>query len=350
MNWEKLDWEALDRLRAGFLGGTAADGVYWKSLSDLAAYDLTYGERIGWKWDAVLAELRLRGWKPSCRDRALRAVDWGCGSGIAGRRVVDFFGPDRFGSLQLMDHSPLAQTYAIERARAAFPAIQVDAWPQTSETVDLLIVSHVLNELSFDAQTALKAAMARAAAVLWVEPGTSDVARTLQRWRNDLTGEFRVIAPCPHQAPCGLLTPENARHWCHHFAPIPAGVFADRDWVKFGQRAGIDLRSLPYAFLALDRTAKSAVLPENLARVIGRPEHFKPYARVLSCEREGVYELRIMKRPTAALYKQLERTKAPLLYAWRHDGERVLEGGPYERSDAEQQGAIPEHPEPTKVV
>ena len=57
MEWEKLDWEALDRLREGFLTGAAARGPYWKSLGDLANYDLTYGERIGWKWDAVLAEL-----------------------------------------------------------------------------------------------------------------------------------------------------------------------------------------------------------------------------------------------------------------------------------------------------
>ena len=60
MNWTQLDWPALDRLRDGFLHGGAAAGPYWKTTSALASYDLTYGERIAWKWDAVLQELRLR--------------------------------------------------------------------------------------------------------------------------------------------------------------------------------------------------------------------------------------------------------------------------------------------------
>ena len=54
MNWTALDWKTLDRLREGFLSGSAAKGPYWKSRDDLAHYDATYAERIGWKWDAVL--------------------------------------------------------------------------------------------------------------------------------------------------------------------------------------------------------------------------------------------------------------------------------------------------------
>ena len=79
MDWSDLDWSTLDRLREGFLSGSAATGVYWKSRDDVATYDRTYGERIGWKWDQVLRELRLRSWRPASRN----IVDWGCGSGIA---------------------------------------------------------------------------------------------------------------------------------------------------------------------------------------------------------------------------------------------------------------------------
>ena len=75
MTWTDLDWPALDRLRSGFLSGTAAAGPYWQSGSDLASYDFTYGARIGWKWDAVLTELRLREWRPAART----VLDWGCG-------------------------------------------------------------------------------------------------------------------------------------------------------------------------------------------------------------------------------------------------------------------------------
>ena len=86
--WETLDWPALDRLREGFLSGTAGAADYWRSASDVASYDLTYAQRIGWKWDAVLAALALRGWKPP----AGPLVDWGCGSGIAHRCVLEAFG------------------------------------------------------------------------------------------------------------------------------------------------------------------------------------------------------------------------------------------------------------------
>ena len=91
MTWTELDWESLDRHRERFLGGKPSDGPYWVSDSDLAGYDLTFGERIGWKWDAVLDELTMRGWSPG-RGAVL---DWGCGSGIAGRRVVGRFGAGR---------------------------------------------------------------------------------------------------------------------------------------------------------------------------------------------------------------------------------------------------------------
>ncbi|HTQ30617.1 MAG TPA: hypothetical protein VMI53_05350, partial [Opitutaceae bacterium] len=122
MNWETLDWTALDRLRGGFLGGGAASGPYWRSRRDLSAYDATYGERIGWKWDAVLRELRLRGWAPPA-DTAV--LDWGCGSGVAGRRVVSWLGSDRVGALRVWDQSGLAADFAAAAAEAQFPGLRV---------------------------------------------------------------------------------------------------------------------------------------------------------------------------------------------------------------------------------
>ena len=86
VSWETLDWEALETLRRCFLEGAPADGSYWREWSDLASYDFTYGQRIGWKWDAVLDELARRGWQPPSGP----LLDWGCGSGIAGPRVLEF--------------------------------------------------------------------------------------------------------------------------------------------------------------------------------------------------------------------------------------------------------------------
>ncbi len=325
MTWTDLDWPALDRLRESFLSGAAGKGPYWQSEAELASYDLTYGERIGWKWDHVLRELKLRGWKPAGRT----VLDWGCGSGVAGRRVIAAFGRERFDSLLLWDHSPLATEFAATAAGRVFPKLDISAvtpgYLAGTDPIGLLLVSHVLTELSSESLAALRALVDRAEAVIWVEPGTHATGRALAGLRDELRHRFAVVAPCTHQQGCPLLAPGRERDWCHHFAPPPSEIFATSDWVKFGQRAGIDLRSLPYSFFVLDRSP--AVQPEEgLSRIIGRPEHFKPYARFLNCDATGAADLTLPRRNHTELYKELERTKAPLVYRWQREGDTVIAG------------------------
>src|SRR5437899_9141333 len=101
MNWDAIDWAALERMRAAFLEGSAGAGDYWQTESDLASYDATFAQRIGWKWDYVLTELERRGWTPPCGE----LLDWGCGSGIAGRAFLDYFGVDSVSGLRVSDRS-----------------------------------------------------------------------------------------------------------------------------------------------------------------------------------------------------------------------------------------------------
>ena len=61
ITWDTLDWTVLDRLREIFLAGQQAPATYWTSLEDLANYNFTYAQRIGWKWDAALSECKDRG-------------------------------------------------------------------------------------------------------------------------------------------------------------------------------------------------------------------------------------------------------------------------------------------------
>jgi SAM-dependent methyltransferase len=325
LTWEQLDWSILDRLRERFLqGGTG--GPYWENQDDLAHYDFTYAERIGWKWDAVLGELKRRGWEPP----AGPVIDWACGSGVAGRRVAAAW-PGRVTALRLSDHSAVARDYATARAKDAFPDLDVAAADAPErEPVSTLVVSHVLNELDALGRGALAALLERARAVLWVEPGTSDVARTLVAWRERWRPLFRFILPCPHQNVCGLLAPGNERHWCHHFAPPPSGIFADSNWVRFGQRAGIDLRSLPYSVLVMERQDRpeSAPLPAGASRIVGRPETFKPYARLLNCDTTGVQELTLPKRTNPALFRRIDRPDAPRLWQWERDERTIRRATP----------------------
>ena len=324
MTWTELDWTSLDRHRERFLEAKPSDGPYWESAGDLASYDLTFAERIGWKWDAVLDELRMRGWKPL----GGTVLDWGCGSGVAGRRVVARYGQESFGSLLLWDHSAEAVDYSQKAAERAFPDLSVAACTPSflagDGPIGLLVISHVLNELPPDALAQIRALASRSGAVLWVEPGSRDTSRALGRIRDALAADFGVVAPCTHANACPILSTGNERHWCHHFGAPPPGVFADTNWVKFGQRAGIDMRSLPYSFVALDRSWR--VQPDGVSRVIGRPETFKPYVRILNCDSRGLEELEVMKRSAPELYKELSKTKRPLVYKWVREGLRVTGG------------------------
>ena len=92
---------------------------------------------------------------------------------------------------------------------------------------------------------------------------------------------------------CPLLAPGNERHWCHHFAVPPAHVFTDGHWVRFARRAGIDLRSLPHAYLAMQARMPGAVplAPRSQARGIGRPRAADERTHGMACLPEGVAEM-----------------------------------------------------------
>lgn len=337
MDWPSVDWTALDRLRAIFLSGRPPGSCYWQSRSDLASYDCTFAQRIAWKWDAVLRELARRGWRPAGRS----VLDWGCGSGIAARRVVAFFGPDHFDAVRFHDQSSLAEQFAVETARKEFPQLSVGvADPDSAQgaaPVGLLLLSHVLSELTPQAEAALWPVVQAAAALIWVEPGARELSRRLLGWRERLRAQFTVLAPCTHQAACGLLMPANERHWCHHFADPPPALLADAAWVRFARRAGLDLRSLPYSFLALQKSPAQLSSPDRgdaltpaagLSRIIGRPRLYKGYAKVFSCQADGVWDLTLLKRSAPALFKQLGQGGETRLYRWAMDGERIVGGQP----------------------
>jgi Mitochondrial small ribosomal subunit Rsm22 len=447
LTWDTLDWAALARLRDTFLAAKPAGANYWMSPSDLENYDFTFAQRIAWKWDAVLRELRLRGWTPPPGGPLL---DWGCGSGIAGRRVVEFFGPEHFTALRVFDRSPLAMEFAAQAARETFPGLRIEPCalpafghpfrsdrrgagagavesgpdcydpavtspspptqggecrgeegccpnsetplpnplpvraargegegrhfpaavlnseavgpgiggpvprpvaarqpetadpaggperrppvrrdpslpnPAGSETgapsVGTLVISHVLNELTDFGEQALREAIDRADAVLWVEPGTYADSRALIEVRERLREKFLLIAPCTHQAACGLRAPENERHWCHHFASPPAGIMADSNWVRFAQRAGIDLRSLPYSFLTLERKGLCdpvhGLLPDGFSRIIGTPRFYKGFAKIFSCQADGVRDLTLQKRDAPELFRALKDRDATPVQQW----------------------------------
>lgn len=303
MTLSRDELHRLERLRELFLaedrdGEVLAD--YWRDDEDLAAYDRVLGARIGWKWDAVLAECRDRGF---ARADGEVVVDYGCGSGIAARRFVAAFGARE---VRCHDRSPRAMTYASARIAGECPGTAARPLADLGDVrPDVLLVSHVLGELDAAGTDRLVGLVRRSRRVVLVEPGNRTISRRLGALRERLLPAHRVVAPCPHAAACPALARRD--DWCHFFAEPPQLVFTDGDWVRAARALGIDSRALPYAFLAL-QAADAGELPATPPdRLLGRPRVRPHSARVQVCEAAGLREVELQKRDDKDLWRRLKK-------------------------------------------
>lgn len=324
MDKDGLDFRLLQQLRDGFIApaGTLT-GDYWQSRHALEQYHATFAQRIGWKWDAVIQALVQRGLNaPS------KIVDYGCGSGIASLKWTQSFATNE---VTLFDRSALAVQFAQENLEQTVKGLKV-ATPRKDPPFEnaFVLLSHVAGELSESALSALVAKLRTADGFCWVEPGTPQSSRTLISVRERLRPEMTALAPCPHQARCGLAAAVEARveakveakvesgsglpatsdhhrsAWCHHFARTPAEVFRSGFWKRFSDEMGIDLRSLPTSFLVMQRNAK-LVTKSHVG--IGRPRFYKAYAHFWTCNESGVGERKIIERKNARLFGRLEENE-----------------------------------------
>ncbi|MDQ8183255.1 small ribosomal subunit Rsm22 family protein [Pelagicoccus sp. SDUM812005] len=336
MQETEINWETLERLRSRFLDSGTSAGVYWQSEDDLAHYHATFAARIGWKWDNALALAAQAGFQPQSRT----LYDWGCGSGIAALRVLDFYGPDAFDEIQLWDHSALACRFAQKTIREAYPQLKVEIAPAPSSDSHssfhkaLVLVSHALNELGYETQQQLSQQLKGAAQVIFVEPGDHTASRKLIAQREALRDAFQIAAPCTHCETCPMLAEENLRHWCHFFGKPPIEAFTEGFWARFSQTMEIDLRSLPYSFLVLQSKQLPATFPasqpDSPSRLIGRPRQFKGYTRLLSCDSAGLRDLELQKRDDKQLWKSLKKEQSSL-YQWSEidsSTQRLKSGSP----------------------
>ena len=104
--------------------------------------------------------------------------------------------------------------------------------------------------------------------------------------------------------------------------PIP-NIFADSNWVKFGQRAGIDLRSLPYSFLALDR--RPLQMSPGYSRIVGEPRHYKGFAKIYNCDASGLNDLMLQKRDAPELFKALKHAHETAPQKWTYEKSRITQ-------------------------
>lgn len=295
------DLERIARLRELFLAedrGDRALADYWRDVDDLAAYDAVLGARIGWKWDAALAECAQRGFARADDDVV---VDFGCGAGIAARRFAAAFGARE---VLCHDRSAHAMAFAVARLVDEQPGVRARAAARLDDVApDVLLASHVLGELDASGEAVLRDLITRSRRVVLVEPGNRFAARRLLALRDDLLAAFHVVAPCPHRARCPALA--NDGDWCHFFAPPPPEVFTAGDWVRTARTVGIDLRALPYAFVALDRAPPGPPAPPN--RALGRAAVGAHDARLRICSAAGLSEVTVSKRTEPQLWRMLKK-------------------------------------------
>jgi hypothetical protein len=136
---------------------------------------------------------------------------------------------------------------------------------------------------------------------------------------------FSVVAPCTHSERCGALRGDPERVWCHFFGEPAPEAFTDGRWAELGRELGIDLRSLPYSFVALAR--HDAAAPQSLApgvvRLLGRPRMQRGRALLDTCDAAGVREEVLLQRLDRSLYKALDREHVQTI-AVERDGDTIV--------------------------
>lgn len=84
----------------------------------------------------------------------------------------------------------------------------------------------------------------------------------------------------------------------------------DGRWREIGRRLNIDLRALPYHFLAMVRTDSPATTDSAACgpRLLGRPEIRNKFVRFYQCEEAGITERTVFKSRESDLYKRIKKT------------------------------------------
>ena len=237
---------AVERLMAGYRGRTPTDAPVLRDRADAVAYA---AYRMPATFAAVSSAL---GAFAECTDdwRPESHLDVGGGTGAAvwaAAAVWGDGGADSHGGgdgtegaprrTTVLDWSESALALGRELAAAAggsasAAALRGTEWRRQSlregergqtdaalPTADLVTVSYVLGELTEeDRRAVIDAALHAAPAVVVTEPGTPDgYARIIAAREMLIEAGLRVLAPCPHSAPCPMVPGED---WCHFAARV----------------------------------------------------------------------------------------------------------------------------------
>ncbi len=202
--------ESVQRLIADYRSGRPADEPLLRNMVDATAYAAYRMPATHAAVAAVLKQLRPG---PGLQPQSL--LDVGGGSGAATWAAHEAF--PGLESLTVLDQVP----EALKLGGRMLPRATWQQWRlgEPLSTVDMVLVSYVLGELTDDDQHALvdQAGAAARQLVVLVEPGTPAGYRRILDARGRLIAAgWTVAAPCPHQLACGM----TGKDWCHFSARV----------------------------------------------------------------------------------------------------------------------------------
>lgn len=319
----------LRRLREGFLdtlddAGASPAGDYWRDARDVELYDEFFGARIASKWNAVLDEVEARA--PLAPAEVV--VDFGCGTGVAAASWLERACGASAKRVHLVDRSKIAIKFASARVRGLRPKVDVVLTPPPRDkAIDVLLASHVLPELDARGESELLDLAQRSTSVVWIEPADRATSRRLGTLRETLRETHALVAPCTHDAACGALAPGRENDWCHFFARPDGEVFRSRAWRELTEALAIDLRSVPYSFLALVRHAAGAAArsPDDV-RVLARGRAERGCVKFTACTSAGLRDLRFLERDGRETCKAIaDPAGRALVFRMRAEGNRAHE-------------------------
>lgn len=232
-----------------------------------AAYGLFFFPQTFARAQCVLAEC---GWPPPAAP-SLNILDLGAGTGAASFAALAMLGA-RPARLAAIDRSAsaldtLGRLFA--ECRALWPGAALETCcgelsdvsgpSDESDKSDfqLILCSFALNELAeqdpaFDPGQWLRRQIRRLAPggmIALIEPALKSCAERIEVLRDRVAAEGwgRIVAPCPHHAPCPMRA--EGRFWCHEvrrWAPPPLAE-------RINRRMFRDLPHLKFSFLAIRR-------------------------------------------------------------------------------------------------
>jgi ribosomal protein RSM22 (predicted rRNA methylase) len=302
----------LKKLQELYLSGSPQlQKDYW-THELLEIYASTLGERISWKWQHCLEDLKKQNIHPEnlFPKKKFLLEDWACGPGTASLKYLENCDHTQNYKVKLVDRSSTACAFAQKKIKECFH-IEFTESQNEKDSLHLQLISYVLSELSALSLAQIVEKLKKTDLFIWIDASSIKESHQLSRVRDSLLEEFYFLAPCPHQKECPVLKTKN--DWCHRFAKAPTYVFHDSDWSKISKELKIDLRSLPYHSLYGVKKTLFNNPPEfypadfNNLRLLGRPRVGKHEAKADFCTPEGAYKtLTFTKRKDPEFYKLLK--------------------------------------------